>query len=94
LRSTSTSSLPLAQVEENSARRNDRSARGEPGSLQWLWGLITSFFLADPAQAQLFRVFFLSCVIVAGLYGAWSVSRGILFVQTLPAALALGVVLL
>jgi putative membrane protein len=34
-------------------------------------------------------VFFLLCVIAAGAYGAWSVSRRILFVQALPAALAL-----
>ena len=35
------------------------------------------------------KVFFLLCVIVAGVYGAYSVSRRILFVQALPAALAL-----
>ena len=33
--------------------------------------------------------FFLGCVVVAGLYGAWSVSRRILWVQAAPAALAL-----
>lgn len=33
--------------------------------------------------------FFLGCVVVAGLYGAWSVSRRILVVQAAPAALAL-----
>jgi len=57
-------------------------------------GLITSLILANPAQTQLFQVFFLGCVVIAGLYGAWSVSRGILFVQALPAGLALGFVLL
>lgn len=35
------------------------------------------------------KVFFLGCVIVAGVYGAASVNRRILFVQALPAALAL-----
>jgi putative membrane protein len=34
-------------------------------------------------------VFFLGCVLVAGLYGAATASRKILFVQALPAALAL-----
>jgi putative membrane protein len=34
-------------------------------------------------------VFFLLCVIAAGIYGAISVSRRILFVQAAPAALAL-----
>ncbi|MGH8722973.1 MAG: DUF1304 domain-containing protein, partial [Burkholderiales bacterium] len=49
------------------------------------WGLI--------AGSQPFKVFFLACVIAAGAYGAWSVSRRILWVQALPAALALGLVL-
>jgi putative membrane protein len=34
-------------------------------------------------------VFFLGCVVVAGAYGAWSVSRRILVVQAAPALLAL-----
>lgn len=41
-----------------------------------------------------FVVFFLGCVIVAGLYGAYSVSKRILFVQAVPALLALGLTLL
>ncbi|WP_436492546.1 DUF1304 domain-containing protein [Actinokineospora sp. HUAS TT18] len=41
-----------------------------------------------------FKVFFLVCVIVAGLYGAATVSKRILFVQSVPAALALLFVLL
>jgi putative membrane protein len=40
------------------------------------------------------KVFFLSCVIVAGVYGAATASRKILFVQALPAAIALALVLL
>ena len=35
------------------------------------------------------KVFFLGCVIVAGAYGAATVGRKILFVQALPAAIAL-----
>ena len=38
--------------------------------------------------------FFLGCVIVAGLYGAVTVSRRILVVQALPALVALAAVLL
>lgn len=49
------------------------------------WGLI--------AGSQPFKVFFLACVIVAGVYGAWSVSRRILWVQALPGAVALALVL-
>ena len=40
-----------------------------------------------------FAVFGLSCVVVAGLYGAATVSRRILFVQAVPAGLALIAVL-
>ncbi len=39
-------------------------------------------------------VFFLSCVIVAGIYGAITASRMIIVVQAMPAALALACVLL
>ncbi len=35
------------------------------------------------------KVFFLSCVLVAGLYGAATASRKILFVQALPAAVGI-----
>ena len=44
--------------------------------------------MTDPIGFQL-KVFFLACVVVAGLYGAATVSRRILVVQALPAALAL-----
>ncbi len=40
-----------------------------------------------------FCLFFLACVVVAGLYGAYSVSRRIFFVQALPALLAIAAVL-
>ena len=39
------------------------------------------------------KIFFLACVIVAGVYGAVTVGRKILFVQALPAAIALALVL-
>jgi putative membrane protein len=35
------------------------------------------------------KVFFMACVLVAGLYGAATASRKILFVQALTAALGL-----
>ena len=40
------------------------------------------------------KIFFLGCVIVAGVFGAVTVSRRILWVQALPGALALALVLL
>lgn len=48
-----------------------------------VWGL------AEGGGGFHVKVFFLSCVIVAGLYGAWTVSRKILYVQALPAIAAL-----
>ncbi len=38
-------------------------------------------------------LFFLGCVLVAGLFGAATANRRILFIQALPAALGLGAVL-
>ncbi len=40
------------------------------------------------------KFFFLGCVLIAGLFGALTVGRKILFVQALPAALAIIAVLL
>lgn len=40
------------------------------------------------------KVFFLCCVLVAGLYGAATVGKKILFIQALPAALGLLLLLL
>ncbi len=41
-----------------------------------------------------FKVFFLSCIIVAGIFGALTVKISILFIQAAPALLALILVLL
>ena len=49
--------------------------------------------LAGP-QGTSIKVFFLACVLIAGLYGAATASRKILFVQALPAAIGLVLVLL
>lgn len=54
-----------------------------------VWGLLTT----DPTGFQL-KLYGLACVIVAGLYGAATASKRILFVQVLPAALALAALLL
>jgi putative membrane protein len=40
------------------------------------------------------KVFFLLCVLVAGLYGAATASRKILYVQALPALVGLGLIAL
>jgi len=52
------------------------------------WGLLHP----DPALAWQIKTFFLLCVIVAGAYGGFSVSRRIVFVQALPAVVALALV--
>ena len=49
------------------------------------WGLAT--------QNRTFMIFFLVCVIVAGVYGGLTAARKILYVQALPAAVALALVL-
>jgi putative membrane protein len=56
-------------------------------------GLLVGLVLSSPT-AFAFKVFFLGCVIVAGVFGAATVSRGILLVQALPAVVALAAVLL
>ncbi|MFD1151002.1 DUF1304 domain-containing protein [Saccharothrix hoggarensis] len=56
-------------------------------------GLIAALVLPGTTGFA-FAVFFLACVIVAGLYGAATVSRRILVVQAVPAAVALALVLL
>ena len=52
-------------------------------------GLAWGLFHGAPAFAFQIKVFFLLCVIVAGAYGAATVSRRILYVQAAPAAVAL-----
>ena len=53
-----------------------------------VWGLLLGTTAGRPIL-----VFFLGCVIVAGVYGAITVSRKIFFVQAMPALLALGALL-
>ena len=55
-------------------------------------GLVWGLWLG--AAGFQIKVFFLLCVIIAGLYGAATVGRKILCVQALPAALALGAVVM
>jgi putative membrane protein len=50
-----------------------------------LWGLVAGFAV---------QVFFLACVIIAGVFGAFTAGRKILWVQALPGVLALALVLM
>ncbi|MEV7414469.1 DUF1304 domain-containing protein [Streptomyces sp. NPDC089919] len=53
-----------------------------------VWGLVA----ADPTGFRV-RIFFLSCVLVAGVYGGLTANRRILVAQALPGAVALAAVL-
>ena len=57
-------------------------------------GLIWGLAHGNPAFAFQIKLFFLACVIVAGAYGAATVSPRILIVQALPAAIALAALFL
>jgi putative membrane protein len=65
-----------------------------------LWGVIATWLASTEPVEQAYpvgfqvKVFFLACVIIAGLYGAATVNRRILVVQAAPAAVALVLVLL
>lgn len=55
-----------------------------------IWGLVHP----DPAFAWQIKLFFLACVAVAGIVGAVTSSRKILFIQTVPAVIAILAVVL
>lgn len=52
-------------------------------------GLAWSFFINDPVWSDNVRLFFLGCVLVAGIFGGITASKKIFFVQGVPALLAL-----
>ena len=51
-------------------------------------GLIWGIFAGDAV-----KIFFLSCVIIAGIFGAFTVSKRIFYMQAVPAILALVILL-
>lgn len=53
-------------------------------------GLIWSLVTGDTAV----KIFFLICVLIAGVYGGFTAKRSILYIQALPALLALAAVYL
>lgn len=50
-----------------------------------IWGLVHP----DPSVGWQVQMFFLACVVVAGVYGGLTAKRTILYIQALPAFLAL-----
>jgi len=55
-------------------------------------GLIWGLSLGEAGGS--IRIFFLGCVLIAGIFGGLTASRKILFIQAMPAALALALMLL
>ena len=52
-------------------------------------GLIAGLLYSDPAISIAFKYFFLVCIIIAGIFGGLTSSRKILYIQAMPAILAL-----
>lgn len=52
-------------------------------------GLIWTFFIEDHPWKIYISIFFLTCVLVAGIFGALTASKKIFFIQGLPALIAL-----
>lgn len=57
-------------------------------------GLIWSLLISDPIWADKIALFFLGCVLVAGIYGAFTASKKIFWVQGMPALVGIILVLL
>ena len=55
-------------------------------------GLVWGLLHPDRQFAWELQMFFLACVAIAGIYGAITAKRSILFVQTVPAVIAMIVV--
>lgn len=56
-------------------------------------GLVWSLVAAEP-QARSLKIFFLACVVVAGVFGGMTVSKRIAYIQATPAAIGLALVFL
>lgn len=52
-------------------------------------GLVWTFFISDTNWSTNIALFFLLCVAIAGIYGAFTASKKIFFVQALPAIIAI-----
>jgi len=52
-------------------------------------GLLWSLAISDEIWSRNIAIFFLCCVTVAGIFGAYSASKKIFYVQALPAIIAI-----
>ncbi|MGC1514951.1 MAG: DUF1304 domain-containing protein [Maribacter sp.] len=52
-------------------------------------GLLWTFLIDDPVWKNNIALFFLACVTIAGAYGAFSISKKIFYIQSVPAILGI-----
>ena len=57
-------------------------------------GLIWTFFITNIDWKNNIALFFLSCVSIAGIYGAFTVQKSIFFTQALPAIITITLLLI
>lgn len=57
-------------------------------------GLIWSLLISDGMWSTNIALFFLGCVVIAGIYGAYSVSKRIFYIQAVPAIITIILILL
>lgn len=57
-------------------------------------GLVWSLFISDDIWSKNVALFFLSCVLIAGIYGAYSVSKKIFYIQGIPALIGIVILVL
>lgn len=57
-------------------------------------GLIWSLFITDAQWSKNVALFFLGCVVVAGIAGAMTAEKKILYVQSVPALIAIALLLM
>lgn len=80
--------LKIFKIEAEFAKRSAPLAANQGLYNSFLSaGLLWSLFSGDPSQALHLKIFFLSCVILAGIYGGMTVNTRIFFVQAVPAVI-------
>ena len=57
-------------------------------------GLIWTFFIENTEWKMYVSLFFLTCVFVAGVFGALTITKKIFFIQSLPSIIAIFLILI
>jgi putative membrane protein len=78
--------IPKDQVESRAAAMSNQGCYN--GFL--VAAIALGFFYPDATVAKAFMYYGLICVVVAGIWGGVTVSKKILFIQAVPALIALG----